>query len=261
MIEKITFSFGKNWRKFSKEIDKDSINSSRIDILKYLEEDDIKGKSVIDIGCGSGIHSLAMLGLGASNIFSFDYDPISVETAKNVKSLFAPEKKWIIEHGSILDVNYFSKFRKYDIVYSWGVLHHTGDMWSAINNASKLVEDSGFLFLSIYAKGPNYSSHLELKERYNKGSKIIKNALIYSEIIKIMVKRIRKRKNPFNWNQKLERGMTRYHDIVDWLGGLPYEVATIEELKNFLEERKFELVKFLERPESTCHRLLFRKNL
>ena len=134
------FNFGDNWKKYSKHINDGHLKASMKE-MKYFLEDLCKGVSFIDVGCGSGLHSLSAIRLGASNVHSFDYDIDSVKTTQKIKNLFEPNKQnWKIEHGDALDKKYIESLGQYDIVYSWGVLHHTGSMWEAIENCISLSQ-------------------------------------------------------------------------------------------------------------------------
>jgi 2-polyprenyl-6-hydroxyphenyl methylase/3-demethylubiquinone-9 3-methyltransferase len=148
---------------------------------------------------------------------------------------------------------------KHEIVYSWGVLHHTGSMWEAIANAASLVADGGAFWISIYKKGPKYPEHLAMKQAYNRSSALGKKLIVWKEIYKMMRLRFSWRQNPFAWNEKQERGMDTYHDLVDWFGGLPYEVATEEEIISFCKERGFQEERVDARAEGACSIYLLRK--
>ena len=89
----------------------------------------------LDVGCGSGLHSPAALTAGAKRIVSFDLDSDSVETSRRLWELVGKPKNWVICQGSILDHEFVTTLEPADIVYSWGVLHHTGDMWTALRYA------------------------------------------------------------------------------------------------------------------------------
>lgn len=257
--EIITFSFGKNWESFISTVSDEQVRSALLDIEQWLGREKITGKTILDIGCGSGIHSLAFLMLGAERIDSFDYDISSVNATRSLWERNAKSERWNIFQGSILDTGFTGRLPAYDIVYAWGVLHHTGDMWSAINNAAALVRDGGYLWISIYVKGPRYSSHLQLKKRYNAASALGKWWMETVFIIKIMGWRALNLKNPFAWNEKKSRGMDTYHDIVDWLGGLPYEVASEDEVVRFCLERSFVLYRIKVIGEGGCNVYVFRK--
>jgi 2-polyprenyl-6-hydroxyphenyl methylase/3-demethylubiquinone-9 3-methyltransferase len=146
-----------------------------------------------------------------------------------------------VEHGSILDKNYVRSLGQFDIVYSWGVLHHTGAMWEAVENCASFVAPGGVFWIALYEKGPRYAKDLALKKRYNAASKLGKRWLIGRWILRIMLGRLKRGQNPFTWNEQWDRGMNVYHDIIDWLGALPYEVASEDEVVMFARKRRFVL--------------------
>src|SRR6267142_1760420 len=239
--EVITFSFGQNWRSYVDTVTESSVERSMNAIKEWLSQDLIADKTVLDIGSGSGIHSLCFHLLGAKQLVSLDVDPASVESTRLMWEKARRPSNWKILRGSILDQDFISSLDKHQLVYSWGVLHHTGAMWEAINKAASLVERGGKLLIAIYVKGPRYAEDLAIKRSYNRGSWVRKKFMVWREIAKIMRNRWHNGLNPFEWNEKYDRGMDVYHDIVDWLGGLPYEVASKEEIVEFCEGKGFRL--------------------
>ena len=145
----ISFSFGKNWQNYLKILNKENILIAKKSLIDFLGN--VENKTFIDVGCGSGLFSYLMYTLGAKEIISIDVDPFSVECAKFLKNIVKNPNNWKIYQGSILDKDFISQFGKYDIVYSWGVLHHTGEMWEAIRNICSFVKDDGLLFIAIYS--------------------------------------------------------------------------------------------------------------
>ncbi|HJQ34217.1 MAG TPA: class I SAM-dependent methyltransferase [Pyrinomonadaceae bacterium] len=246
--EVITFSFGKNWRSYVDTVNENAVARARKDIEEWLGADAVEGKTVLDIGCGSGIHSLCFHLLGAKEIVSLDVDPYSVESTRLLWERAGRPSNWKIIEGSVLDKNFVAGLGKYEVVYSWGVLHHTGSMWEAVANACTRVREGGLMWLALYRKGPSYPHDLALKQSYNRASKLGKKMMEWKYIYGLMRQRWREGQNPLAWNEKRERGMDVYHDIVDWLGGLPYEVATAEEVEDFCRERGFETVKIDDDP-------------
>lgn len=255
--EVVTFSFGRNWRSFVDSISEDSVSRAMKNIEDWLGRDSVSGKSVLDIGCGSGLHSLCFHRLGAKEVVSLDLDPYSVDATRLLWEKAGQPSNWKILQGSVLDAGFVRGLGAYDILYSWGVLHHTGKMWEAIANACALVRRGGRLWIAIYVKGPKYPEHLALKQAYNRASAVGKKIMIWKYIWGVMRERRRAGLNPLKWNERHDRGMDVYHDIVDWLGGLPYEVATKEEVVGFCAERGFVLEKVKEAPEGVNNVYLF----
>jgi 2-polyprenyl-6-hydroxyphenyl methylase/3-demethylubiquinone-9 3-methyltransferase len=125
-------------------------------------------------------------------------------------------------------------------------------MWEAIENVFSLVAPNGKLWISLYAKGPRFDADLKLKRKYNAAGKIGKRLTEWRWISRIMLSRLRHLKNPFSWNQKGIRGMNVYNDLIDWLGGLPYEVASEDEVVLFARQRGFILERIDVLPEGGC---------
>lgn len=255
--ERITFSFGKNWSDFVETVSDADVTRAIKDISEWLGENSVRDKRVIDVGSGSGIHSLSFMRLGAQSVHSFDFDPLSVESTSKLRTQASSPSNWTVEHGSALDADYIHALGTFDIVYSWGVLHHTGAMWDAIGNCVRLVAPGGRLWISLYAKGPQFQKDLALKKKFNSSSRLGMRWMIARRIFRVMLGRARHGKNPFAWNQKIGRGMNVYHDILDWLGGLPYETATEDEVVRFARKRDFVLERILVSAEGGCSTYVF----
>ena len=185
--------------------------------------------------------------LGAT-VYSFDYDPQSVACTKELKQrYFAEDKDWIVAQGSVLDKDYLSSLGQYDVVYSWGVLHHTAAMWEALDNVTPLVASGGQLFIAIYNnQGGATSRWVILKKLYNKYPLIRTPLTIYTLIRQwtlTIIRDMQHHGNPLvSWkNYKTSRGMSAWHDIVDWIGGYPFEVAKPEEIFNLYRYKGFHL--------------------
>lgn len=258
---KVTFSFGENWKDFVTVVDELDIVSARQNISEWIPSSNVENKKVIDIGCGSGIHSYCFHKLKASELLSIDVDKSSVDATNELKETAGNPSNWKVQNASILNKDFLRRVDTFDIVYSWGVLHHTGDMWKAIENAANIVRPGGLFWISLYVKGPRYEKDLATKQRYNNLGKGGKKVFILTKIIKIMWKRIKKMQNPLTWNEKVGRGMHKYHDIIDWFGGLPYEVASVDEVVSFLTAEDFKLMRLEETKERSCNIYLFKRNL
>jgi SAM-dependent methyltransferase len=235
--DKVSFSFGKNWQDFvTSYLTPERVAIAKRHLAEFLGMPDLKGKSFLDIGCGSGLSSLAAYELGAATIVSFDLDPKAVKTTQKLKEIAGNPTHWMIVQGSILDDQFISALAKADIVYSWGVLHHTGRMWDAIEHASRLLADQGLLYIALYTT-TRYSQYwLWVKKRYNRASTFGKRMMEIAYIsAHIFVRLFVRFQNPIRHilDYRKKRGMAYLTDVRDWLGGYPYEHAKIEEVLRF----------------------------
>jgi 2-polyprenyl-3-methyl-5-hydroxy-6-metoxy-1,4-benzoquinol methylase len=247
------FEFGENWRRFLATLDDERIRDAQASLKAMLQVSDLEGKTFLDAGSGSGLFSLAARRLGA-RVTSFDYDPKSVACTRELRRrYFENDDSWRVEEGSVLDTRYLARLGQYDIVYSWGVLHHTGDMWSALNNVASMVKPGGKLFVAIYNdQGGASRRWTSLKRFYNRAPAAVRPAIVAAvagwwETRAIFVRAAQGR-NPLafrEWRQRKDRGMSAWHDFVDWVGGYPFEVASPDKLFEFVKQRGFSLDKLV----------------
>jgi len=243
------FEFGDNWTRFLTTLRDERIAQAEASLETMLGGSSLQGRSFLDLGCGSGLFSLAARRLGA-RVHSVDYDPRSVACATELRRRYFPDDpSWRIEEGSALDTKYLLSLGKFDVVYSWGVLHHTGAMWEALQNAATVVAPGGRLFISIYNdQGTASRRWVAVKRLYNRMPKGLRFLLLWAVLIKTWWRRFLKdflHLRPFaSWRREgRERGMSAWYDLVDWVGGYPFEVAKPEQIFDFYRERGFILEK------------------
>lgn len=247
------FEFGKNWSRFLALLNESRILQAEASLKKMLETDHLRGKSFLDVGSGSGLFSLAARRLGA-RVHSFDYDPHSVAcTSELRRRCFPKDDSWTVEEGSALNSDYLKSLGRFDVVYAWGVLHHTGQMWTALDNVQLPVAPGGKLFISIYNDTGTQSRRWKwIKKKYNDLPHLLRAPFVVAVIAPGEAKRalgsllsLKSAEYVRSWTRYGEgrRGMSRWHDIVDWVGGYPYEVAAPEEIFDFYRARGFTLTK------------------
>ncbi len=249
------FRFGDNWSRFLTLLNDDRIRSAEQSLRDMLEVQDLNGRTFLDIGSGSGLFSLAARRLGAK-VFSFDFDPSSVACTTELRRRYFPEDQhWTVQQGSALDADYVKSLGKFDIVYSWGVLHHTGNMWLALENAALAAGPQSTLFVAIYNDtGTQARRWVTKKKIYNQlpgflqtpfaiavtlpdEIKMFSRSLLYGELGSYFK----------TWSLRTDdpraRGMSKWYDIIDWVGGYPYEYATADEIFDFYRKRGFTMTR------------------
>jgi 2-polyprenyl-6-hydroxyphenyl methylase/3-demethylubiquinone-9 3-methyltransferase len=257
------FAFGRNWARFLSTLDEERIREAETSLKAMLETDSLAGLRFLDVGSGSGLFSLAARRLGAA-VVSFDYDPQSVACAEGLKARFFPgDARWRIESGSALDAEYLRSLGTFDVVYSWGVLHHTGDLARAMENAALPVAPGGRLFIALY-NDQGRASRLwrSVKKLYcssSGGKAAVCAVFVPYFFLHALASSLLSRRDA-GADYKKQRGMSITHDWFDWLGGYPFEVAKPGEVFDFYRRRGFRLVRMTTIVGSGNNEFVFRRD-
>jgi len=244
------FAFGKNWLDFLRILSDAHVYEAEKSLKGFLGNYDLTEKHFLDIGSGSGLHSLAARRLGA-NVHAFDYDLQSVACTEELKRRYYPgDDHWKIEQGSILDRDYIKNLGIFDVSYAWGVLHHTGALWQALYNAQIPLPVGGLLFIAIYNDQGLISKIWKIIKRTYCTNRIGHGLVVgifyplffLSGLIMDLV-HLRNPRTRYQDHKKY-RGMSLTHDWRDWLGGYPYEPAKPQEIISFFKNLGFELMQF-----------------
>jgi SAM-dependent methyltransferase len=252
------FKFGENWASFSTNIDESRIEDAMRSLKALFGENGIANQSFLDLGCGSGLFSIAAMQLGARKVLGVDVDPLSVDTSQcNATQWLKDLSLLSFRQLSVLDTDQLNKLDRFDIVYSWGVLHHTGNMELALENAAGRVTPNGILMIAIYNKHWSSLPWKIVKWFYNRMGYLGQKILIWMFMPVIFIaKWIVTLNNPL----KMQRGMEFMHNVVDWVGGYPYEYASIAEMTATLEKIGFEMLNVIPAKVPTgCNEFVCRK--
>ncbi len=258
------FAFGKNWRRFLESIDEERIRRAESSLRDLLGVPALLGSSFLDAGCGSGLFSLAARRLGA-RVHSFDFDPASVSCARELRRRFRPDDSaWTVEEGSVLDEGYLLGLGAFDVVYSWGVLHHTGDLWRALDLVRLPLASHGLLAVALYNDRGKNSDRWRLVKRLYIRHPLLRPLLLSGSLLRLWGRTLLKdalRGKPLStWRGYAgdSRGMSAWRDLVDWVGGYPYETARPDEVFAFGRERGMVLVRSVLNPGLGCNEFVFR---
>jgi len=262
------FSFGKNWQRFLETLNDEKRTEAKKSLRDFFGENfQVSNKKVVDIGSGSGLFSWAFHDLGALSLDSVDIDDFSLACTKELKKQSGNPNNWNIHKISALNGNKLKTLGTFDIVYSWGVLHHTGDMWQAITNTVSLVAPQGYFYIALYNK--NEKAWLEGTSKFWERSKVFYNTLplfgkrlcerVYASYLYLGL--LAHGMNPWQYVEgyKSARGMDFMTDVRDWLGGYPYEYASVKEVEDFFAKNKFKMVNVKEVRSIGCNEFLFQR--
>jgi len=230
------FQFGSNWESYVKIVNDKRVFQAIKGLEKLISRSDIEGKRFFDIGCGSGLSMLAALHLGASEVSGVDIDHKSICAAHALLSQWTPGKRWSVYQRSVFELNPI-EVGDFDVVHSWGVLHHTGNMWEAIAKAASLVRKNGLLVIAVYHKTAFCNLWRVEKKLYSQSNASVQRIIRLVYKAAFLTRKITLGENALRFISQYHgsRGMDWHHDVHDWLGGYPYESVSPEGVVGYLE--------------------------
>lgn len=232
------FDFGSNWRAFSEaRMTPQSLELARESLASLVGAERIRNARFLDVGCGSGLFSLAAAVLDAREVLGFDLSAEAVAVSRDNLARLLPEQtdSGVVRfaQGSILDPAFTATLPRSDVVYAWGSLHHTGAMWRAVDAAAQCTAPGGILVLALYNRHWTSPLWKIIKNLYNAlsgpGRRAMEWALTPPMFLGAWITTGR-------FPMTRDRGMDFRYDLVDWIGGTPYEYASPDEVTVHLEK-------------------------
>ncbi|MBI4615742.1 MAG: class I SAM-dependent methyltransferase [Planctomycetes bacterium] len=260
------FEFGENWLSFAERaLTTERVRQAEADLEELLAGIGIEGRTFLDIGFGQGLTLLAAKRRGA-RVVGLDVDPRCVDALAATRGRY-PDldgEDIPVVVGSILDDRTVAGLAArvaadggYDMVHAWGVLHHTGDMASALARAASLVRPGGHLVVALYNRHWTSPIWKGIKAAYVRSPRLARRLLVGALYPAIFAaKWLVTRADP----RRQARGMDFHHNVVDWVGGYPYEYATVEAVTRLAARHGLARVRFRRAEVPTgCNEFVFAK--
>jgi 2-polyprenyl-6-hydroxyphenyl methylase/3-demethylubiquinone-9 3-methyltransferase len=259
LMRESQFDFGANWQAFSNRlIDENRLAAAMESLRRLLQRNTFDGLAVADVGCGSGLFSIAAARLGAARVVGLDINPLCIEVCRRNKDRLAPDAGVTFHLASVLSPEELASFGTFDLVYAWGSLHHTGAMWDALRNVTTMVKPGGTLVLAIYNQHATSRIWWIIKRTYNRAPRFARLPMAGAAAVVIFcAKALVTRRNPL----EKERGMSFWYDVVDWVGGYPYEYASRPRIEEVITHAGFTPTQFVRAQVPTgCNEFVFRRD-
>jgi ubiquinone/menaquinone biosynthesis C-methylase UbiE len=203
----------------------------------FYSGEEVKGKSVLDAGCGTGIFSIIFATNGAGRVTGIDISEGSLQTARGLKKKFNLENA-DFQKQDMLALPFSDE--SFDIVWAWGTVHHTTDPFRAITELLRILKPSGSILLAVYKRTRLTFLHeiirktlLRAPRKTWKGLARVM-AFFLSPVIFLFKKR-----------EKSRRGEKLEELIIDWYFVPIRHYYKPEEIRGFLEERGLVIEKYL----------------
>lgn len=234
------FPFGENWAAYANKVSATEIAEAEKSLLRLLGGERLDSQRFLDIGSGSGLHSLAALRLGAQEVVAIDIDPISAATTRALLERYAPTGAWRVENASVFELN-LGAWGTFDAVYSWGVLHHTGDLLNALRSAAAMVSIGGRFVFALYRRTwLDWFWRREKRWYASASSETQRRArAVYVALLRFRLWATGRSFRRYVDEYRTKRGMDFYHDVHDWMGGWPYESIEPDEVDMLMRKLGF----------------------
>lgn len=153
-------SFGYQWKQFQRtQLDQATRNPNEIDFVNKtgLRPQDLKGRLVLDVGCGMGRFAEVATRWGA-RVVGIDFSAAAEVAAKNLS-----DRDFVALQADVFSLPFAPE--TFDCIYSMGVLHHTPDCEKAVKLLSQYLKPGGTLAVWLYS---GYNNWYRFSDQYRK---------------------------------------------------------------------------------------------
>lgn len=209
-----------------------------------LPREYFRGKTVLDVGCGSGRWTYAMASLGA-RVVAVDFSEAAVQiTSEVTERMDGGAGEVTVIQASLFHLPFESA--QFDFVVSWGVLHHTYDTAAAFRRIAPLVRPGGLFYVMVYERrNPVKVAGTELlrrvlrklspERRYRAcGGLVIKNRLLF-QLVRGVIACVPAR----DLSETLD-AQTAQFGLYDWYSPRYNHLHRVEEIRGWFKEAGYE---------------------
>jgi len=203
----------------------------------FYTEEEVRGRTVLDAGCGTGIFSIIFANKGAAKVMGIDISPGSLMTAESLRKKFNLQNVEF-QKQDMLELPFGDE--TFDIIWAWGTVHHTTAPFKAISELVRVLKRGGSFLLAVYRKTRLTLVHEIIRKTLIKTPRRSWTALsrILAFFLAPVVFLFKKR-------EKSRKGEKLSELILDWYFVPIRHYYTPEEMKIFLKGKGLVEEKFL----------------
>jgi 2-polyprenyl-6-hydroxyphenyl methylase/3-demethylubiquinone-9 3-methyltransferase len=206
--------------------------ASREHLEGFFENGEVRGKSVLDAGCGSGVFSVIFAEKGAV-VTGVDASEKAIEAGKELKRERGEENVEFMR-ADMLDLPF--RDSSFDVVWAWGSVHHTERPMHALDELLRVLNTNGVMLLALYRKSRLTPLHGILTRIFSRAPLAVQPFLA-----KLMALMLYPFVALFRKREKVRKGETLEHLVLDWFFVPARRHFDPDEIRSYVEARGLEV--------------------